>query len=89
MKGLEAFEEIKAVMSKLFGDVEKCNKSLDIIEKELKALEIIKEKRVNAIILFHYSNYKTPFKYNRCIMDHDRQLTQKEYDLLKEVLNND
>lgn len=36
MKGLEAFEEIKIVMNKLFGGVERSEKALNTIEKELK-----------------------------------------------------
>jgi len=48
--------------------------------KKLKALEIIKEKRVNVRFLI---SCKTLKEYNDVISDH---LTQEEYDLLKEVL---
>ena len=50
-------------------------KDLDIIEKELKALEIIKEKKVDVAIFFE----------DGCAR-HREKLTQEEYDLLKEVL---
>ena len=46
VEGLEAFKDIKTVMIKLFGNVERCNKELCIIEKELKVLGIIKDKFV-------------------------------------------
>jgi hypothetical protein len=42
-KGLKAFEDIKTVMNKLFGGVERCEKALDIIEKELKDKEKFEE----------------------------------------------
>ena len=35
-KGLAAFEDIKTVMKKMFGGVERCDNALDTIEKELK-----------------------------------------------------
>ena len=54
------------------------------IEKSLKALEIIKEKRVNACEIINSKDVReydwsihTPKKYH---------LTQAEFDLLKEVL---
>lgn len=48
--------------------------------KKLKALEIIKKKKVNVRFLI---SCKTLKEYNDVISDH---LTQDEYDLLKEVL---
>ena len=53
-----------------------------IIEKELKALEIIKEKEVNVFIFLHSGDLET---YNDMVED-NRKLNQKEYKLLKEVL---
>lgn len=50
--------------------------------KELKALEIIKEKEVNVFIFLHSGDLET---YNDMVED-NRKLTQEEYDLLKEVL---
>ena len=83
MKGLEAFEEIKIVMTKLFGGVERSEKALNTIEKELKALEIIKNKLVS---LFHLAYTDTKEAYNDLVSEHYRELTKEEYDLLKEVL---
>lgn len=54
-----------------------------IIEKSLKALEIMKEKGVNTYILLLSINVED---YNRLINFEWRKLTQEEYDLLKEVL---
>lgn len=51
--------------------------------KELKALEITKEKLVN---LFHLAYTDTKEAYNDLVSEHYRELTQEEYDLLKEVL---
>ena len=50
------------------------------VAKRLKALEIIKKKKVNVRFLI---SCKTLKEYNDVISDH---LTQEEYDLLKEVL---
>lgn len=55
-------------------------------EKQLKALEIIKNKRVNVDFLL---DCKTLEQYNYSCLQYelDRQcLTQEEYDLLKEVI---
>lgn len=52
------------------------------MSKQLKALEIIKEKNVNVPKLRNSSNLE---EYNRCFRD-KCLLTQEEYELLKEVL---
>ena len=54
----------------------------DIIEKELKALEIIKNKNV-LLSLIKYNNLDG---YNACCVKYEETLTQEEYNLLKEVL---
>ena len=82
-KGLEALEYIKK------SKYDDCAyiadfASLEIIEKELKALEIINEKDVNIgafreLDLEHYNMYA------RDILG-TRQLTKEEYDLLKEII---
>lgn len=65
---------------------------LDIIEKELKALEIIKNKGVCLPALkltasFEKDNLE---EYNKmCVKHYALPLTQEEYDLLKEVLLNE
>ena len=53
-------------------------------EKEHKALEIIKEKEVNMQVFNQCEDVET---YNKVyIKQKDRQLTQEEFSLLKEVL---
>ena len=84
MKGLEALEHLYAKLS-CKSSIEEINENLkeyDTIEKELKALEIIKEKRVDTLAFIHQVSLES---YN--IMHEDTgKLTQEEYDLLKEVL---
>lgn len=69
-----------------------CDEWKDEIEKELKALEIIKEKRVDVDCLmdcFPYDGFISTtgrFEYNRSLTWGEKELTQEEYDLLKEVL---
>ena len=92
-KGLEALDNIKDEMLEW---TEGYEEDLDIVEKELKALEIIKEKDVNVYwfryVHKHHKKIETrPFHsnaleaYNSGIKV-ERRLTQEEYDLLKEVL---
>lgn len=57
--------------------------ALIIIEKELKALEIIKEKEPDISFLFRVKDLN---HYNSCVWK-EQELTQEEFDLLKEVLN--
>ena len=77
-KGLEVLQEIK---NKPFS-WEKLKDSLDIIEKELKALEIIKNKTVDIWLI---QNKKSNKEYNSMV-DSSRWLSQEEFDLLKEAL---
>ena len=68
--------------------------NFEIIEKELKALEIIKEKNVNVNMFISICNFRDGLeKYNELILQEDMTgkkgknlLTQEEYDLLKEIL---
>jgi len=53
-----------------------------LIEKSLKALEIIKEKTVDIWLI---QNKKTLKQYNSMV-DESRKLTEEEFNLLKEVL---
>ena len=78
MKGLETLQEIK---SKPFS-WEKLKDSLYTIEKELKALEIIKNKELNVFFIKRYTRKDFNF-----MCRYEQQLTQEEYNLLKEVLN--
>lgn len=54
-----------------------------IVEKELKALEIIKVKGIDIDILKYHKDLE---HYNFAIRGRFEHLTKEEYDLLKEVL---
>lgn len=65
----------------------------ECVEQELKALEILRTKRVQLDTLFSiFANHNNKEKsvqltiYNCCVGFPERKLTQEEYDLLKEVL---
>ena len=72
--------------------IDNMDKEISIIEKALKALEIIKEKNVNIRALKSWNKtYKGKLKYQNYLdiledCDLGEKLTQEEYDLLKEVL---
>lgn len=90
MKGLEALEEIKIV--NYYEDDEYADddylgirKEIKIIEKELKALEIIKNHELADTLFSYLKVDKTPNEWNWGLPK-KMQLTQEEYDLLKEVL---
>ena len=89
MTSKEAFKELKENAQEI------CEWELvrlNIIEKELKALEIIKTKNVDIdYIKTCFYDKKGGFKdYNAWVgHDDDEELSQEEYDLLKEVLEND
>ena len=58
-----------------------------INENKLKALEIIKEKRVDVNDLLNFVSLEAYNEYVCACDDNDkRTLTQEEYDLLKEIL---
>ena len=84
MNGLEKLKTIRHIHDMECGKDKTIDKDFDIIEKELKALEIIKEKKVNCYLLINSENLKD---YNECVDDTtEKRLTQEEYDLLKEEL---
>ena len=63
-------------------------KAIDIIEREIKALEIIKTKKVNMFHLWafdDYEQYKQHYPFSEYNAEED-MLTFEEFDLLKEVL---
>ena len=66
------------------------NEDIEQISRELKALEIIKKKRVNVLELSVCDNYETYmsfFKQWNWKGEYDNFIiTQEEYELLKEVL---
>ena len=55
----------------------------NIAQKELEAFEIIKNKKVET---YHLSRCKTLIEYNSAWDICGMELTQEEFDLLKEVL---
>lgn len=90
MKGLQKIERIKKLSCVWDAENDEFKDAVEIvpnafktIEKELKALKIIKEKEVDIKAfndlqdLQDYNYYCSP------------ELTQEEYDLLKEVLKNE
>ena len=81
-KGLEALKNIRKVNyyedeEEIIEDCFGIEKDLSIIEKELKALEIIKELP---------DKYKQGLVYILLNALNERKITQEKYDLLKEVL---
>ena len=110
MKGLEALKDLKRKCLVLVEPYLSMKKTLaikclmniiqsfDTIEKELKALDIIKNKNVFVWGFIHrqeeiddfeptYEYYKTHYGYFHSGYDCAKHLlTEKEYDLLKEVL---
>ena len=67
------------------------NYVIPVIEKELKALEIIKTKNVDISMLYEIvSTVDKMFARDRYNQDTNEEiLTQEEFDLLKEVIEND
>ena len=87
---LEEPRLIKTKNSKAYG------KEYKVIEELLKALEILRTKRVQLDTLFSIFTYHKEKEnsvqltlYNSCVGFPERKLTQKEYDLLKEVLKDE
>ena len=90
-KGLEALDGLRFDVS-MSQDIKyiEANKECDIIEKELKALEIIKKKEVNVNTLINcIIGAIEPLEFYNEKVSANLKLTQQEYDLLKEVLEND
>lgn len=84
-KGLEALKRITLKDFILNDDSSLID--IKIIEKELKALETIKEKKVFvANLIYHFEYDDNVINYNRHCGWAKSELTQQEYDLLKEVL---
>lgn len=89
MKGLEALEKLTNYKCSRMSEKIKCKET---IEKELKALEIIKEKEIDTLYLIRLwrtsekSDKDILWKFNWYIRLEENKLTQDEYGLLKEVL---
>ena len=89
-KGLEALEDIILYLNASEPKWLYCE-NIEVIKKELKALEIIKNKRVDVFeLLLGISNsvYRNPLeRYNSYVEgSFNTELTPQEFDLLKEVL---
>ena len=81
-KGLEALKYLKENKRRHWIDGDKSTESLDVVEKELKVLEIIKNKKVLAgRVMFA----KELWEYNNYV-SYDMELTEEEWNLLREVL---
>ena len=78
IKGLEALKHLYLRSSDYTNAI--CVMDYETIQKELTALEIIRNKKVNCDALYYSKSLE---KYNRNTVT---DLTQEEYDLLKEVL---
>ena len=91
-KELELFEQIIKSYTETFNmaihrpkDTIVKWEGVEEIEKSLKALEIIKKKKVNVELLHICISLE---EYNMEILPYGNMpLTQEEYDLLKEILN--
>ena len=83
MTGLEALNVLARNVESLEIDTfYECKGAYQTLEKSLKALEIIKKKTVDIWLI---QNKKTLKQYNSMV-DESRQLTEEEFNLLKEVL---
>ena len=94
MTGLEALDKL-AKQIELDEDVDfwEIRNAHLLVEKSLKALEIIKEKRVDLPYLrCCIEDNQSVYRYNEYIRnktmdyDHEEELTEEEFNLLKEVL---
>ena len=88
-KGLERYRVLRTQIETALKEYEGAKNHIKALNEErienslkLKALEIIKEKRVNVQALFYSSSCED---YNKHYT-HYEDLTQEEYNLLKEVL---
>ena len=90
-KGLKALEDLYEYTSPYINveDIDElhANTCYQVIQKELKAFEIIKKKQVNMFSLLSSIKWFNPSHYNDSVgCPIGCELTQEEYDLLKEVL---
>lgn len=93
MTSKEALERIKKshfVAMALLIDGEKdeeTEQALEIIAKSLEVLEIIKERKVN---VYDLNRVFSAYKYNYfCVLEGYQELTEKQFNTLKEWLEND
>lgn len=81
-KGLDALKEL--MNNVIRNDDKLCDKKVAIIEKELKALEIIKEKP--QATLWFVQHYTKKMGYEDMISLFKEDITKEQFELLKEVL---
>ncbi len=86
-KGLEILEnlignEIFISLGRIQGKKQFAN-NINVIKKELKALEIITSNQVNVARVNRCCN---ALQYNMGVMHEERYLNEEEFDLLKEIL---
>ena len=89
-KGLEALKNIKKERPTYFStlyDLDMWKEDIEVIEKELKVLDIIIKKQVRTDWLDICDNVNI---YNNtfALLDEKRFLTEEDFNLLKEVLFN-
>ena len=88
MNGLEAIEKLRQLLAYEMDGINFMNE-VEVIEKYLRALEIIKNKEINIhSLLLHLKRFDSPDGYN-VLVGEKYKLSQKEYDLLKEVVIDD
>ena len=78
-------DESPAFISQYEEDIDIVENIVEQYEEKLKALEIIKEKRVEVRIIFHTTNAMEYNEKTRQYYD-CKPLTQEQYELLKEEL---
>lgn len=92
MTGLEAFKDVLYILSAVSNNEIDTNcETIKTIEKSLKALDIIKEKNVNVglvKVLGSVEQYNQTYVYDN-MLNVKWCLTEEEFDLLKEVLENE
>ena len=86
-KGLEALKEVNKYLTKYFNralnrpeDTLVKWTEIDIVEKELKALEIIRNKKIN----LEYLKCCETYEQYKMVCSYWNEITKEEYDLLKE-----
>ena len=80
-KGLEALEHL----NKNIIVAEDIDEDFNIIEKELKAFEIIKKYNIRPSD-FHYCTTYNIYLLNMSFAEKDEIMSEEEYDIAKEVL---
>lgn len=84
-KGLEALSRIESFIGYNYCSTDLPNE-MAILSKELKALEIIKNKQVDADVIISKDTYLDWLDYYGQDLPTYMWLTQEEFKLLKEVL---